>query len=167
MYNNLYSFDGERKGFILGGGIGAGYLSNSTSYNSFSHTDNRAVFLTNFKIGYAPSNTLEIYCLSKVAWREESNKPNILGLLAVAARVYLNNETETGWSISGGFGYSGISEPFESPLESRNGFGFFLGGGYEFISHWNVELDLLYSKITERTKMNSFGLLLTVNVLAF
>jgi len=30
-YSNLYSFDSERKGFILGGGIGTGYLSNSTS----------------------------------------------------------------------------------------------------------------------------------------
>ena len=45
-YSNLYSFDGKRKGFILDGGIGTGYLSNSTSYNSNSNTDSRAVFFT-------------------------------------------------------------------------------------------------------------------------
>ncbi|MCZ6818589.1 MAG: hypothetical protein O7G31_03775, partial [Calditrichaeota bacterium] len=58
---NLLAFDGQRAGFILGGGIGAGFLSNKTSFGSFSNTESETVFLTNFKIGYAPSNTLEIY----------------------------------------------------------------------------------------------------------
>lgn len=167
-YSNLYSFDGERKGFILGGGIGAGYLSNSTSFNSNSNTDSRAVFLTNFKIGYAPSNTLEIYYLSKVSWWGESDITFTLGLSAVATTFYFDKTTETGWSISGGIGLSTLSAPFEVGLESSNGFGLFAGGGYEFSSHWNIELDLLYSTITDGgADLNSFGVQLTVNVLAF
>lgn len=167
-FSNLYAFDGERKGFILGGGIGAGYLSTSVSFNSFSDTDNRAVFLTNFKIGYAPSNTLEIFYISKVSWWGESDITFILGLSAIAATVYIDNTTETGWFVSGGVGLSALSAPFETDLESSNGFGFFGGGGYEFSSHWSVELDLLYSTITEGgADFNYFGVLMTVNVLAF
>jgi hypothetical protein len=161
--SNLYSFDGERNGFILGGGIGAGYLSNSNS-----STDSRGVFLTHFKIGYAPSNTLELYYLSKVNWWGESDITFTLGLSAIAATYYIDSETETGWSISGGFGLSALSAPFEENLESSNGFGLFLGGGYEFAAHWNVELDLFYSAISEsNSDLNSFGIQITINGLAY
>ena len=167
-YNNVFAFDGERKGFIIGGGIGAGYLSNTTSFNSFSDTDSRAVFLTNFKIGYAPSNTLEIYYISKVTWWGVNDKAFLLGLAVIAITVYANNTTHTGWFISGGLGLSTLDAPFEKDLESSNGFGLFGGGGYEFLSHWGVELDLLYSTITDAgVNFNSFGVLVTVNFLAF
>jgi len=173
-FANLYAFDGERKGFILGGGIGAGFLSNTTSFNSNSDTDSRAVFLTNFKIGYAPSNTLEIYYISKVSWWGQTNAITgssttfTLGLSAIAATMYIDNTTETGWFISGGLALSALAAPFETDLESSNGFGLFGGGGYEFSSHWSVELDLLYSTITDPgVDFNSFGVLVTINVLAF
>ena len=167
-YSNLYSFDGERNGFILGGGIGAGYLSNSSSNDSYSNTDSRGVFLTHFKIGYAPSNTLEIYYLSKVSWWGQSDITFTLGLSAIAATFYLDSATETGWSISGGLGLSSLSAPFEEDSGSSDGFGLFVGGGYEFAKHWTVELDLLYSGISESgSDLNSFGVQLTVNVLAF
>ena len=167
-YSNLYSFDGERNGFILGGGIGGGYLSSSTSYESYSTTDNRGVFLTNFKIGYAPSNTLEIYYTSKVSWWAETIMTYALGISAIAATYYTDAETETGLSLSGGLGLSTLSAPFESSYGSSNGFGLFGGAGYEFAKHWSVELDVLYSTISEsETNLNSFGVRLTVNVLAY
>lgn len=167
-YSNLYSFDGERKGFILGGGIGAGYLSNSSSYESYSSTDNRGVFLTNFKIGYAPSNTLEVYYISKVSWWSKTDITYALGVSAIAVTFYTDSETETGLSISGGLGLSALSAPFETDVESSSGFGVFGGAGYEFANHWTVELDVLYSSISDGgADLNSFGVQLTVNVLAF
>jgi len=167
-FSSLYAFDGERKGFILGGGIGAGFNSNTESFNAFSETHSRAVFITNFKIGYAPSNTLEIYSIGKASWWGESDKISRLVLSAIAITVYFDNTTDTGWFISGGLGLSTLDTPFESNSESSNGFGLFGGGGYEFSSHWSLEVDLLYSTITERvTDLNSFGVLVTVNFLAF
>jgi len=167
-YSNIYSFDGERNGFILGGGIGGGYLSNSFSYESYSTNDNRGVFLTNFKIGYAPSNTLEVYYISKVSWWGETDINYALGLSAIAVSFYTDKETETGLFISGGLGLSTLSAPFETDVESSNGFGVFGGAGYEFASHWNVEADIFYSAISESgVDMNSFGVQLTINVLAF
>jgi len=160
-YSNLYSFDGERKGFILGGGIGAGFLSNS-------EIENRAVFVTNFKIGYAPSNTLEIYYLSNVSWWGVDDITFTSGLSAIAATFYLDNTTETGWFVTGGLGLSAFSAPFEPDLESSSGFGLIAGGGYEFSSHWNVELDLKYSSISNGgPDLNIFEVLITINVLAF
>jgi len=168
-FSSLYAFDGERKGFILGGGIGTGFLSNTNSFNSFSNTDSRAVFLTSFKIGYAPSNTLEIYFISKVSWWGESDRIIQLGLSAIAITVYFDNTTETGWFISGGLGYSTKAAPFESTGGTSYGLGLFGGGGYKFLSHWNLEVDLLYSTITTNSErdFNSFGVLVTVNFLAF
>ena len=167
-YSNLYSFDGERNGFILGGGIGAGYLSNSFTYESYSKTDSRGAFVTNFKIGYAPSNTLEVYYINKVFWWSETDITYTLSLSAIAVTFYTDTETETGLSISGGLGLSSLSAPFETDLESSNGFGVFGGAGYEFANHWTVELDVLYSAISESgVDLNSFGVQLTINVLAF
>lgn len=123
--------------------------------------------LTNFKIGYAPSNTLEIYCRSNISWWGESDIEHTLELLALGGKLYLSNTSGTGWSVLGGIGYSGLSEPFEKPFGATNGFGLFIGGGYEFTRHWNIEMDLLYSKITEGVVVNSFRISLAVNFLAY
>jgi hypothetical protein len=168
LYSTSYSFDGERNGFILGGGIGAGYTFDSASNNYKSNTDSRAVFLTHFKIGYAPSNTFEMYYLSKVSWWGESDITFALGLSALAVTFYTDTKTETGFSLSGGIGLSTLSAPFEEDLSSSDGFGLFVGGGYEFASHWNVELDLFYSSISEgNNNLTSFGIQLTINGLAY
>ena len=167
-FSNTYSFDGERNGFILGGGIGGGYLMNSSSDKFASDTDSKAVFLTHFKIGYAPSNTLEVYYLNNVSWWGVSDVTFSLGLSALAVTFYTDTKTETGFSISGGLGLSTLSAPFEQDLKSSSGFGLFFGGGYEFASHWNVELDLLYSTISEgNNNLTSFGIQLTINGLAY
>lgn len=165
---NVFSFDGERNGFILGGGVGGGYLSNSFKYSSYSTNDNRGVFLTDFKIGYAPSNILEVYYVSKVSWWGKTDINYALGLSALAVSYYTDNEKETGLFISGGLGLATLSAPFDTDVESSNGFGVFGGVGYEFAAHWNVELDVLYSTISENeADLNSFGVRVTINVLAY
>lgn len=162
---SVYAFDGERKGFIIGGGLGVGYLLNTTSPGFSSDTDSRVVFHINFKIGYAPSNTLEIFYSSRVSWWGQSDRTFSVGLLAAAFTLYLDNTSETGWFVSGGIGLvpsgRGRSTDFF-------GFGLFVGAGYEFSRHWTVQVDLLYSTITgDYSDADSFGVLVTANVLAF
>jgi len=164
-FSNLYGFDGERKGFIFGGGIGVNLLSISRSNSNFS--ESKTAFLTNFKIGYAPSNTLEIFYISKVSWFSGSTDDLTLFLLgAVAATFYFNNTSETGWFASGGIGYSSIIGELSGSSSSSTefGFGVFGGGGYEFAAHWSVEVDLLSSSIDSQ---NYFGVLVSINVLGF
>jgi opacity protein-like surface antigen len=167
QYSNSFSFDGERNGFILGGGIGTGYLINVNWTSKITNTvDSRIVLFTNFKIGYAPSNTVEFFFVNKASWWSESDIAKVLGLSALASTFFFNNEAENGLFISGGLGLSTLSAPFENNVESSNGFGLFAGVGYEFQSHWNVELDLLYSSLNE-PHSDSFGIQLTINVLAY
>ncbi|MCW8809848.1 MAG: porin family protein [Ignavibacteriaceae bacterium] len=164
---STYAFDGERKGFILGGGLGVGYLSNTTSPNFLSDTKSRLAFQTNFKIGYAPSNTLEIFYSNKVSWWDR-NGLYLLGLGAAAFTLYFDNTSETGWFVSGGIGFSSLAEINFDNSHSGSVFGLFSGAGYEFSKHWTVEVDLLYSNVTVKDNdFDFFGVLVTINVLAF
>jgi len=171
---SIYTFDDERKGFIIGGGLGVGYLSNTTSLGSLSETDSRIVFPVNLKIGYAPSNTLEIFYSMKMPWWGQSDGTYLLGLIGPAFTLYLDNTSETDWFVSGGVGFASLGEL--SPVPSvrggsssrETGFGLFGGAGYEFSKHWTVEVDLLYSTVSEdESDTNSFGVLVTVNFLEF
>ena len=170
---SLYAFDGERKGFILGGGLGVGYLSNTTSwdfsYDTDSRTDSKVVFQTNIKIGYAPSNILEIFYSGRISWWGQTHSLFLLGLGAVAFTLYFDNISETGWFVSGGIGLSSLDElELRTTSDSGSGFGLFGGAGYEFSRHWTVEVDLHYSAVTgSHNDTDSFGVLVTVNVLAF
>jgi len=168
-----YAFDDERKGFIIGGGLGIGYLSNTTSLGSLSETGSRIVFPINLKIGYAPSNTLEIFYVVKMEWWGWSGETYLLGLGAAALTLYLDNTLETGWFVSGGIGFASLGE-LSAPTgrggssSNETGFGLFGGAGYEFSKHWTVGVDLLYSTVSEdESDTNSFGVLVTVNFLEF
>ena len=84
-----HAWDGNRKGFVLG--LGAGYGNQWLSYETESYeidesyyyyygvpvyvstgketrTDTETGWMSDFKIGYAPTNKLAIYWMSKVAW---------------------------------------------------------------------------------------------------
>jgi len=162
---SIYAFDGERKGFILGAGLGIGYLSNTTSPGFSLDTDSRVVFQANIKIGYAPSNTLEIFYNQRISWWGQSDRTFSVGLLAAAFTLYFDNTSVTGWFVSGGIGFVPTGRGRSSDFF---GFGLFAGAGYEFSRHWTVQADLLYSTITGNySDTDSFGVLVTVNVLAF
>lgn len=168
---NVFAFDGQRKGFILGVGIGGGFLSNKASFSGFSNTESQGVIVGNFKIGYAPSNSLEIYYMSKTSWWGESDVTLLLGVSAIGASKYLGT-SETGFFVSGGIGLSIFDAPFEEGVDSSTGFGLFGGAGYEFSKHWSVEANILYSKISEEAfgttvDIDSFGVRVSINVLAF
>jgi len=89
---NVFAFDGKRKGFIIGGGMGGGFLSNKTFFTSSSNIERVGVFLTKFKIGYAPSNTLEIYyMLEGLWWRRNRFTSTLFGVSAVGITKYFDN----------------------------------------------------------------------------
>lgn len=174
---NAFAFDGERKGFILGIGGGGGSLSNKGTLSgggfSASGTVTEFAILTDFKIGYAPSNTLEIYYISKTAWWSDStvDATLLLGLSGVGVSKYLGT-SGTGLFVSGGVGVTQLAAPFEQNVDSSTGFGFFGGAGYEFSKHWSVEAGILYSDMSEQAfgltvDLSSFGVRGTINVLAF
>jgi hypothetical protein len=188
---NANAFDGKRKGFFLGGGLGPGFTlqKETIEYSGWfegessesSGWESKFGLATNFKIGYAPSDMVEIHYTSKVSWfvskiywwgLESEDVTMASGVSALGVTYYFKPEAPS-YFITGGFGLSTLSLPFESHGETKIGGGLFAGAGYEFARHFNVELDLLYGKVSSLSLFgiephtNVLSVTLTVNALAY
>jgi opacity protein-like surface antigen len=175
------AFDGMRKGFTLGGGIGPGFTTftqeaSSGYYSEKSDRENKLGLMTDFKIGYAPTDFWEIYYTSKVSWFGIENVlgDNVTianGLGAIGATYYFKPAAPSPF-IAGGIGLATWMAPFESGSETWIGFGLFVGAGYEFAPHFNVEADLIWGKPTDSDfgtdySTNALTIKVTVNALAY
>jgi len=186
---NANAFNGKRKGFIIGGGLGPGFTTFKETITSDwlgileeSQRENKFALTTNFKIGYAPSNLLEIYFTVKDSWfaskvyffGESSSEDVIMasGFWGPGVTYYFNPETPS-YFITGGVGLSTLSLPFESHSEIKFGGGLYAGAGYEFKNHFNVELDLGWGKPSSLalfgigSSTNVLTVAVTINVLAY
>jgi hypothetical protein len=181
---NLTAFDGNRKGFLLGFGAGGGNVSFKqtivgNSEDITSDTESEIGFVTDFKIGFAPNNNLEIYYSSKVAWFSLKNvntdDVTISDGLGALSLSYFFTKGQT-WRpspfISGGFGFSAWNAPFEEGSVAWTGSGFFVGGGYEFSKHFRIGLDLFknnpsHNEMGYTFTTNSTVIMLTLCGMAF
>jgi hypothetical protein len=164
LASQLSAFDGQRKGFVLGIGLGAGSLHYEEAVGTPSSSSfNKTAFATNFKIGYAPSASFEVYLANVVSCYGVEGDSSASGATCVAATKYLNREGK-GLFVCGGLGWA-----FEKSLQgagSRSGFGAFGGLGYDIARHWNIQADVLYTS-QENDYIRTLGFRVTLNVLAF
>jgi hypothetical protein len=156
LASQLMAFNGLRKGFILGGGVGGGYLTYE-GVDKFS-------LATNFKIGYAPSNSFEIYYLNTVTWFGANSETFINGLTGLGLTKYLNSEGR-GFYLFGGVG-AAVLQILASYGDSEVGFGFIGGVGYDISKHWSLQGDVLYTTF-DSGSWHSLGVRVSVNFLAF
>jgi hypothetical protein len=154
LSSQLLAFDGLRKGFILGGGAGPGYLT-------YEEVD-KFCLATNFKIGFAPSNTFEIYYLNSVSWFGISSSTFVNGLTGLGLTKYLNPEGR-GLFVFGGVGLALLWELGGN--ESGSGLGLTGGAGYDIAKHWSVQADVTYCSISDAP--NNVSVRVSVNFLAF
>lgn len=193
LISNADAFNGKRKGFIIGGGLGPGFTTfkETIKIHSFfgseteiveSQRENKFGLSTNLKIGYAPSNLLEIYFTVKDSWFSsevyflgESSTEDVImasGFWGPGVTYYFKPEAPS-YFITGGVGVSTLSLPFESHSEIKFGGGLYAGAGYEFRNHFNVELDLGWGKPSSLelfgigSSTNVLSVSLTVNALAY
>ena len=189
---NANAFNSKRKGFIIGGGIGPSFstFKETVTIHGFfgsgetieSQRENKFGLRTNFKIGYAPSNLLEIFFTVKDSWfsskvyflGENEGEDVIMasGFWGPGVTYYFKPEAPS-YFITGGFGVSTLSLPFESHAEIKFGGAVYAGAGYEFKNHFNVELDLGWGK---PSSLDLFGIgsstsvltvAITINALAY
>ncbi len=189
---SAFAWDGKRKGFVLGAGAGGGLASykfyyTSSGFRSNETTENeresKFALMTDFKIGYAPSNQVAIFWMSKVAWfgysfeyRDEfinlSESYTITnGIGGVAVAYYFNPEGPSPY-LTGGLGFSTWDAPFEEDSDGISGSGFALGAGYEFSKHWSLEGNLTWGSPNEEDQGDELGVKtlavrVTVNVLGY
>lgn len=132
--------------------------------------------MSDFRIGYAPSNLLQIFWMSKVSWFKLENS---LGEDVIIANgfggvgvTYSFNPTGPSPFITGGLGFSTWALPFEQGAETMTGLGVVAGVGYEFARHWSVEFDLMRGQPNTKESgleltTNALSFKLTLNVLAY
>jgi hypothetical protein len=155
LSSQLVAFDGLRKGFILGGGVGPGYL--------FNEGTDRFCLATNFKIGYAPSNSFEIYYLNTVSWFGAGSSTFINGITGLGLTKYLKPEGR-GFFVFGGVGLAVLRE--FTGGEDDTGFGLIGGIGYDIAKHWSIQGDIIYTNYADEG-WHSLGVRVSVNFLAF
>jgi hypothetical protein len=160
LSSQVMAFNGQRKGFILGGGLGAGWLN----YQEPGLEFNKFAPAGNFKIGYAPSNSLEIYFTDNVHQFNYGGLSFAVGLGGVGLTKYLNPEG-TGFFVFGGAGI-GLFMVLESGGGSENGLGLIGGIGFDIAKHWNIQADVLYTSIASGA-IKSLSVRATINFLAF
>ena len=140
----VHAWDGERKGFILGTGLGVGLVSFTQTANGIELFDDiGSTFASDFSIGYAPNNMFQIYYFSKVSWFRILNilNENVTiadGVAGVGISYYFNEYVPSSY-ILGGIGFSSWSTPLEENTDTWEGNGFVVGCGYEFSRHFNLE----------------------------
>ncbi len=177
----LSAFDGKRKGFILGWGLGIGKLDLTEKYDGIKTKGNRKDFnfTTNSKIGWGFNENFELYYTSKNFWGSHLNKAGkketfVTSLSAFGASYYFKDAAESAWKpsvfVSGGAGIAGWQNPFEDDddTETLSGFGVFGGIGYEFAKHYSFELSAMLGNPHKGShKIDVNGVSLTINALAF
>jgi len=157
---DLSAFNGLRKGFILGGGVGAGGLF----YDEYDFDLNKFSLATNFKIGYAPSNTLEIYYINSLSWFGYYGSTYYMGVTGLGLTKYLSKEGK-GFFLHGGAGLS-VFQRLSAGANAETGFGFIGGIGYDIAKHWSIQGDVVYTSMMSG-QVTSLSARLTVNFLAF
>jgi hypothetical protein len=152
------AFDGQRKGFVLGAGAGYGWLWDPT-YDGHEEGHGLA---THLDIGVA----LDDRWILHYAGKQLLNMSDYTHLVpAVGATYYLEDDAPGPFVTGGGgiglftgFGYDDLTA----------GFTVFGGVGYEFVRHWNVEVDYVNMfDVSGGPPVSTHTLLLTVGVLAY
>jgi hypothetical protein len=145
------AFDGSRRGFVLGGGLGLGLTSYtqelSGGLTGSSDRQNSGAIATTFKIGGGLSErTLLIYqqnqnwfSLTNV-FGDDVTVASGSGVLAV--NHFVSDESSV--YLVGGIGLSSWSLPFEDGSKVSYGGTLLVGAGIEFSPHWSAEFNLSF-----------------------
>ncbi|MBP2681377.1 MAG: hypothetical protein H6Q78_1240 [Candidatus Krumholzibacteriota bacterium] len=174
----VHAFDGNRKGFILGGGIVPAFTSYSVEVSDdfFGNytTDRETKFglATDFRIGGGITDKVMLYYANKVSWfsvdGEMDGSVTIahgIGLIGVS--YYLEAAAPSVYFV-GTLGLSSWSAPFEENSDTWSGFGVGGGVGYEFAKHWSVEGMLTWGNPgDDYTTIDAFSFLVTITGIAY
>ena len=146
--------EAQRRGFIIGGGLGPGLTAGDL--------DTKVGVATDFKIGAMIGESVQLYY---------GNKMNFTGGELVdfqgtgVGGLGVTYQMPSGFRVNGLVGFSSWVVYVDSDSNAEVGFGAGAGIGYEFAKHWVVNLDGTWGLPVE--SVNIFNVALTINALSF
>ena len=127
-----HAFDGRREGFVLGAAGGYGWLWAPT----FDGSQEGHGLASRLEIGVGITDQWMIHYAGKQIFNFPDGYTQVLP--AIGATYYVQDAAPSPF-LTGGGGV-GLFSGFDSD-DLRGGFTMFGGVGYEFVRHWNVEVD--------------------------
>ena len=168
---SISAFDGNRKGFVLGGGLGFGPVA-KVSVDGASDDYDKSGLALNFVIGYAwDEQNMLVFQRDAILYSEETIYGDDISIVQGFSGIgYYHYFGPVGKSfyINGGIGFQDWTS-MDSDYESNDvGGGILLGGGYEFTRHVQVHGSLSFGKTKFMdVDFNHTQLMFTVSAVAF
>ncbi len=155
----------ERKGFIIGFGIGAGVTTYTRSFFGLPDSDRETEvgFATDFKIGAQVSQSLQVYYLGRTNWFTPSGSDLVAAGISALGVTYVLPSAPV--HLSGGIG---LATWIELALfgDSAAGFGLTGGFGYEFADLWLFDFAVTYSMPQDGIDLNVFEARAGISILS-
>ena len=146
--SSSFGFDGNRKGFVLGGGLGIAPTSGWSGRGTFGNTlevidtsEYKTVLGFNFLIGHGwDEKNMIVFEINMSRWVSELivNQPSIVQGTAGAQWYHYFGNSGRSFFTSVGLGVYRVIRIASWNLDQSIGAGFILGGGYEFARHFQL-----------------------------
>lgn len=185
LSTSAQAWDGKRKGFVLGIGIGVGGVTDMQTVDDSDLTRRYAgAGVSNAKIGGAFNDQFLLYFYSLDSWFNTINyeDDSVLvrtDLAGVGASYYLKPEFPS-YYLSGALGTVTWNDPWDQARYSDEedggdvwrGIGIVVGGGYEFYKYFSVEANLKWEAVWgeydgDPARARTLTLGVTVNVMGY
>lgn len=146
----------NRKGLVFSIGIGTGFyreeaegfVTSRLQTHEPDPVENLGLY-SDITFGYGFNNQFLIYCFNKANWRFESyanaDTDIFISYLQGFGTSYFFKEMTKSPFVSAGLGIAAL-DVLNQDTEKTNGFGFFLGGGYQFEGHFLVQVDMIFGR---------------------
>ncbi len=145
LVTSASAFDGMRRGFVLGGGLGiAPTISWKSVYATAFKEDVSGVAL-NFFLGYAwDEQNMLVWETNIVGWESDWSNDDIAQGFGGASFYHYFGPVGKSAFIVGGLGLTMFQPEGFAANDAKAGI--LLGGGYEFTRHWQVAAYIMAGK---------------------
>lgn len=154
------AFDGKRKGFVMGLGLGAHAVDVNLEAENGSH----AGISSSLRIGYGFSDRFSLYYINNVSWYNRDGFTVLFGLSGLGASFFLT-KTVPAFYLTGAIGSGsydaynddvGLFDDDAGFIFEGNGFGYMFGAGLELKKHITLEALFYEADIDADKFVNSY-----------
>ncbi len=145
------AFDGDRKGFMLNLGIGAGKAEVFVTGGDISSSMDEIGFGGDLKIGGGVNSQTVIYYTSRTLFYSVNDYSAVNGMSALGVSYFLEPQAPSVF-FSGGLGLGALIDI--DGQDSESGIGYTLGVGFEFVPNWTLEATYMRATVESEGELD-------------